>query len=188
MYFLATPHRGADSAQLLKHTIGVARTSCTSTAKPRPESLTNQSINDEFRQYSGNLQLWSFYEVRKTPVRMRNVVIVDPQSAVLHYGLERQTPLDANHWSICQFDSPEDSNYRRLRNSLATTMRDIEKHQPQAKETTTRGPAQGIGAAPDGHQYPGICMTSSPFKKHPAPAIGCCPASDSLNGRIFLTA
>lgn len=101
-------------------------------------SLNNQSINDEFRQYSSEVQLWSFYEMRKTSLKMFSAVIVDRDSATLGYREERQTPMDADHRSICKFDSPMDPNYRILCNSFATTIRDIESLRLQSREKQQR--------------------------------------------------
>lgn len=139
IYFLATPHRGSDSAQLLKNVLGVGGlTSHAYIADLERGSLTNQSINDDFRQYSGDVCLWSFYETRKTSIGMFNTLIVDRESATLGYREERQTPMDANHRSICKFDSPDDPNYRILYNSFAATIYNIEERLVQQKEKHKR--------------------------------------------------
>ncbi|KAL2200142.1 hypothetical protein P885DRAFT_65853 [Corynascus similis CBS 632.67] len=138
IYFLATPHRGSDSAQLLNNILGVAGPSHAYIADLERGSLNNQSINDEFRQYSGDVQLWSFYEMRKTSVGMFSALIVDRESATLGYREERQTPMDAVHRSICKFDSPTDPNYRILCISFATTIRDVENLQLQSREKQQR--------------------------------------------------
>ncbi|KAK4249176.1 hypothetical protein C7999DRAFT_39730 [Corynascus novoguineensis] len=109
IYFLAAPHRDSDSAQLLNNILRVAG------------SLNNQSINDEFRQYSGDTSVGMF-------------------SALI----ERQTPMDADHRSICKFDSPTDPNYRILCNSFATTIRDIENLQLKSREKQQRNQLKGL--------------------------------------------
>lgn len=44
------------------------------------------------------------------------------------YPDERVQTLNADHRSICKFDSPDDSNFRTLRNRLASTVNDIERN------------------------------------------------------------
>ncbi|KAK4140598.1 protein SERAC1 [Dichotomopilus funicola] len=138
IYFLATPHRGSDSAQLLNNLLRVAGLSRAYIADLQRGSLNSQSINDEFRQYSGDVQLWSFYELRKTSAGIFNALIVDPESATLGYDGERQTPIDANHRSICKFDSPTNPNYRVLLQSFSTTIRDIETSRLEFMERQRR--------------------------------------------------
>ncbi|CAG8902274.1 unnamed protein product [Penicillium egyptiacum] len=119
LYFLATPHRGADSAKMLKNLLKVAYDRAY-VGDLEPNSGAVQVINDEFRHFSADLELWSFYETQD--MRLFNSLIVDPESAVLGYREEKQIPMTADHRSICKFDTPEDPNYVILRNSLASTV------------------------------------------------------------------
>ncbi|KAJ3493169.1 hypothetical protein NLG97_g4905 [Lecanicillium saksenae] len=119
IYFLATPHRGADSAKLLKNILRVAYD------RPyvgdlKPSSSAIQVINDEFRHVSTDLGLWSFYETQH--MKMFGSLIVEPESALLGYREENQIPMAADHRSICKFDTPSDPNYTLLRNALASTV------------------------------------------------------------------
>lgn len=118
-YFLATPHRGADSAKMLKNLLKVAYDRAY-VGDLEPNSGAIQVINEEFRHLSAGLELWSFYETQD--MRILNSRIVDPESAVLGYREEKQIPMAADHRSICKFDTPEDPNYALLRNSLASTV------------------------------------------------------------------
>ncbi|CAI7629611.1 unnamed protein product [Penicillium glandicola] len=118
-YFLATPHRGSDSAKTLKKLLKVAYDRAY-VGDLEPNSGAVQVINDEFRHLSAELELWSFYETQD--MRIVNSLIVDPESAVLGYREEKQIPMAADHRSICKFDTPEDPNYALLRNSLASTV------------------------------------------------------------------
>ncbi|OQE43655.1 hypothetical protein PENCOP_c003G00554 [Penicillium coprophilum] len=118
-YFLATPHRGADSAKMLKNLLKVAYDRAY-VGDLEPNSGAVQVINDEFRHFSADLELWSFYETQD--MRILNSLIVDPESAVLGYREENQIPMTADHRSICKFDTPEDPNYALLRNSFASTV------------------------------------------------------------------
>ncbi|KAJ6790358.1 hypothetical protein PWT90_08554 [Aphanocladium album] len=119
IYFLATPHRGADSAKLLKKILRVAYD------RPyvgdlSPSSSAIQVINDEFRHVSADLGLWSFYETQH--MKMFGSLIVEPESALLGYREENQVPMAADHRSICKFDTASDPNYTLLRNALASTV------------------------------------------------------------------
>ncbi|KAI6351616.1 hypothetical protein MCOR25_009820 [Pyricularia grisea] len=122
IYFLATPHRGADSAKLLNNILKVAYDR-SYVADLKPNSGTIQIINDEFRHYSSSIQLWSFYETKS--MKFSNTPIVDPESALLNYPEEKQTPMEADHRSICKFESVSDPNYQILRNALSATFNEI---------------------------------------------------------------
>ncbi|KAJ5769205.1 hypothetical protein N7520_003764 [Penicillium odoratum] len=118
-YFLATPHRGSDSAKMLKNLLKVAYDRAY-VGDLEPNSEAVQVINDEFRHISAGLELWSFYETQK--MKLFSSLIVDPESAVLGYREEKQIPMAADHRTICKFGTPEDSNYAQLRNALASTV------------------------------------------------------------------
>ena len=51
-------------------------------------------------------------------------LIVDPDSATLGYRKEKQIPMNADHRSICKFDTSSDPNYVTLRNALVSTVDD----------------------------------------------------------------
>ena len=125
MYFLATPHRGSDSAKLLNNILHFAYSSRAYVADLERGSGAVQSINDEFRNYSVDIDLWSFYETQKLKIGVISTLIVDPDSATLGYPGERQMPVNADHRSICKFDTPTDPNYVILRNALASTVQII---------------------------------------------------------------
>ncbi|KAJ5684478.1 uncharacterized protein N7477_000823 [Penicillium maclennaniae] len=121
-YFLATPHRGADSAKMLKNLLKVAYDRAYIGDLERNSGAV-QVINDEFRNFLVGPELWSFYETQN--MKLFGSLIVDPESAVLGYREEKQVPMTADHRSICKFDTPEDSNYVLLRNALASTVSKI---------------------------------------------------------------
>ncbi|KAF4982167.1 hypothetical protein FZEAL_2144 [Fusarium zealandicum] len=129
-YFLATPHRGSDSAKLLKNLVKIAYERAYVPNLGR-NSASIQVINDEFRHFSADLELWSFYETKH--MRHFSSPIVDPESAVLGYPGEKQMPMDADHRSICKFDTSDDANYRLLRNALAWTVNNISAVAPELK-------------------------------------------------------
>lgn len=127
MVFLATPHRGSDSAQLLNN---ILRASLPHGSKPYLGDLERgsgilQSTSDEFRHYSEDLQLRSFYETLKTAIGMSSVLIVDKASATLGYQNERTALINASHRGICKFDTPWDPNFVTVRNCLLSLVHDI---------------------------------------------------------------
>ena len=127
IYFLATPHRGSDSAKLLNNILHIAYSSRAYVADLERGSEAIQSINDEFRNYSTDIGLWSFYETQKLKIGLLSTLIVDPDSATLGYHDEKQMPMNADHRSICKFETPTDPNYIILRNALASTVQSISK-------------------------------------------------------------
>lgn len=127
IYFMATPHRGSDSADLLKNILQLAHSSRAYVADLVRGSGALQIINDEFRNYSEHVKLWSFYETQKLKTGIHSTLIVDPDSATLGYRDERQMPMNADHRCICKFDDPADPNYLLFRNSLEYTIRSIDE-------------------------------------------------------------
>ena len=127
IYFLATPHRGSNLAKPLNNILQIAYSPRAYVADLERSSLAIQSINDEFRQCSADLDLWSFYETQKLEVGFFSLLIVDPDSATLGYREEKQMPMNADHRSICKFETKKDPNYVILRNSLASTVNVISK-------------------------------------------------------------
>lgn len=119
VFFLATPHRGSDLARTLTNILKV-----TYGQKPYVNELERSSglisaINDTFRHYAHDLQLWSFYETLATNILLSNALVVDKSSAILGYAHERTALLNADHRGVCKFDQPSDPNYRTLRNALS---------------------------------------------------------------------
>ncbi|KAL2065695.1 hypothetical protein VTL71DRAFT_3365 [Oculimacula yallundae] len=128
IYFLATPHSGSDSAKLLSDILQFASIPREYVAELKRDSGTIQTISDDFRNYERDLDLWSFYET--LPLSMGRIfsrIIVPPDSAVMGFRDEKQMLMNADHRSICKFDSIADPNYQILRNSLETTVIKISK-------------------------------------------------------------
>jgi hypothetical protein len=128
IFFLATPHRGSDSAKLLNSILQATYSSRAYLADLQRSSVAIQTINDDFRHYSAEIELWSFYETQKLsfggPISR---LIVSPDSATLGYREEKQMPMNADHRSICKFDTEKDQNYIIIRNSLASTVDRLSK-------------------------------------------------------------
>ncbi|RAL05419.1 uncharacterized protein BO80DRAFT_499067 [Aspergillus ibericus CBS 121593] len=123
LFFLATPHRGADMAKLLSTLLSLVRGKG---SKPYVESLfpyseVIQTINDQFRHSYEGIQLWSFFETQPTILGL----VVDKWSTILELPGEQISHLDADHSNVCKFDDPTDSNYCRLRDAFATAVRSI---------------------------------------------------------------
>ncbi|KAI0834348.1 WD40 repeat-like protein [Hypoxylon sp. FL0890] len=129
IYFLATPHRGSDSAKTLKNLLRCAFSLRAYVGDLQKGSGTIQVINDDFRQYSTDIDLWSFYETQHLDMGVFSRMIVDPDSAVLGFRGEKQMPMNADHRSICKFETPNDQNYLVLRNALVTTISGAVKQQ-----------------------------------------------------------
>lgn len=87
-----------------------------------PNSDLISGINDTFRHYAQDLQLWSFYETLHSNLVLSNVMVVDRNSATLGYPQERTALLNADHRGMCKFDRPSDPNYKTLRNAFSTTV------------------------------------------------------------------
>ncbi|ORY66267.1 NACHT and WD domain protein [Pseudomassariella vexata] len=121
IFFLGTPHRGLDGAKVLNNIIHVAYSRAYATDLER-KSAAIQSINDEFRHFSADIQLWSFYETQKLSIGLFSSLVVNPESATLGYREEKQMPMNADHQSICKFESPSDPNYLIIRNALASAV------------------------------------------------------------------
>ena len=120
--FLATPHRGADLAQLLTRVLNLSPGERPFVKDLHRNSLATQSINDEFPQYSQYLRLYSFYETLPTAFGLGKSLVVEKDAAVLGYTNETSTYLNANHREICKYATTADSNYQTVRNTLASTI------------------------------------------------------------------
>ncbi|PGH17277.1 hypothetical protein AJ79_01160 [Helicocarpus griseus UAMH5409] len=107
LFFLATPHRGADMAvflsNVLKLTVGHGSKAYANNLAPYSEAI--QAINDHFRHAYQGVQLYSFFETISTPIGL----IVNKSSAVIELPGEQISHLNADHSNVCKFDSPADN-------------------------------------------------------------------------------
>ncbi|KAK4175293.1 hypothetical protein QBC36DRAFT_347212 [Triangularia setosa] len=108
MYFLGTPHRGADSAQFTKLLRYVAGNGMKSFVDDLPENRTIDQLNDEYRHVCNKVQIWSFFE----SIPMSFGLVVKKESAVLGLPGEHIRYMEADHRHLCKFDSPDSPNYR----------------------------------------------------------------------------
>lgn len=122
MFFLATPHRGADLAQVLTRILNVSPGARPFVKDLHRNSVATQSINDEFPQYSQDLRLCSFYETLPMAYGLGKGLVVEKDMAILGYPNESSTYLNANHREVCKFADQTDPNYQTVRNALASTI------------------------------------------------------------------
>lgn len=125
MFFLATPHRGADLAQTLSRLLSLSSGTRPFLRDLHRQSLTIQSLNDQFPQYCENVKLFSFYETLPMSFGVKKSRIVEKESAVLGYANERRVYLNANHRQVCKYESTADPNYISVRNAIASALEAI---------------------------------------------------------------
>jgi len=129
--FLATPHRGSDLAKILNRILSVSVIGSPKlyvselATKGSQTSQTIRSLNEQFRHIAPKLDVISFYETLPTFVGHKKMMIVESASATLGHASEIAAPLNADHHGVCKFDSPQDSNYVSVRNSLKTLVSEI---------------------------------------------------------------
>ncbi|KAK2744313.1 hypothetical protein FQN55_006827 [Onygenales sp. PD_40] len=125
LYFLATPHRGSDLAGILANILRVSYGSKPFVTELRHNSGMIASINDSFRHFANDLQLWSFYETIPSNFVFTKTMVVHKASATLDYTTEKSSPLNADHRGVCKFDQQADPNYQTLRNAFTATIDQI---------------------------------------------------------------
>jgi WD40 repeat protein len=122
IFFLATPHRGSNLAELLSRILQVTPGTRPFVTDLHPNSSIIESINHEFPRHCQSLQLHSFYETMPMNFGLKKSIVVPKDSATLGYPNERTTYLNANHREVCKFANEEDPNYLAIRNSLASAL------------------------------------------------------------------
>ncbi|KAK4186125.1 hypothetical protein QBC35DRAFT_554885 [Podospora australis] len=158
LYFLGTPHRGADSSTFVNTFISMNFGSGSKAFVKEliPGSGTLQAINDEFRHVCGDVGLWSFFEGVPTAAGPTTVMVVEKESAVMGLPGEHTQYLQADHRRLVKFESTEDPNYNILLRCFNTTIEAIEKefiseksdnHRAQMKQIAS---AFDVGERPDG--------------------------------------
>ncbi|KAH6680769.1 NACHT and WD domain protein [Halenospora varia] len=127
--FLSTPHRGSNLADTLNRIL--QSTFITNSKQHISElarnSFTLQKLNEQFRHIAPRLDIVSFYETQPTSIGLKNarVMVLERDSSVLGYPGETSKPLDADHHSVCKYDSPKDPNYITVRNVLKSLVSKI---------------------------------------------------------------
>jgi len=169
MFFLATPHRGADSAQLLRNVIKLSfiHSEKSYVADLIPNSGAIQVINDEFRHAYQGLHLWSFFETLQTSLGL----IVEKDSAIIGLPGERIQLLNADHRNVCKFDSPADNNYRTLRNAFASTIDSIESTHLSARKEEERSQLRRLSQWLEGANRPEADLATVLDKRFPGSCV-----------------
>ncbi|KAK3296669.1 uncharacterized protein B0H64DRAFT_106611 [Chaetomium fimeti] len=155
MYFLGTPHRGADSAQITRtiryaaghgskayiddlvpgsgalnvglDTLDTSRLRCKRSHHCQNTTANIcQQINDEFRHVCSSVRLWSFFEGVPTAFGLLSSLVVEKESAILGLPGEHIQYVDADHRHLCKFDSPNSPNYILLQRAFLTTIEELE--------------------------------------------------------------
>ncbi|EPE27487.1 alpha/beta-Hydrolase [Glarea lozoyensis ATCC 20868] len=122
MLFLATPHRGSDLGTTFTKILSLSSGSRPFVTDLQRNSQITQSMNDEFSSLCEDLQLYSFYETMPTTVGPRKIMVVERDMATLGYTNERTAYLNADHRHVVKFLTPEDVNYKTIRNALAAVI------------------------------------------------------------------
>ncbi|KAI1842336.1 hypothetical protein JX266_011504 [Neoarthrinium moseri] len=138
VFFLATPHQGADIARTLSRLLALAPGSRPFVNDLFPESPALQSINDEFPRVSSHLKLFSFYETKSMNYGVGKGLIVEKHAAVMNAPNERKTPLDANHRNAAMYASPNDPSYISVRNALVTVVQSQRQSSKSSKQDLER--------------------------------------------------
>ncbi|KAK0721186.1 hypothetical protein B0T21DRAFT_48645 [Apiosordaria backusii] len=142
--FLSTPHRGSSHAATLNSMLSVIGSSPkVYVAELNPSSTSIEDINEQFRGICGSWQLVSLYETQQTrlsPGLKR--MIVDKSSGVLGYPKEISAPLDADHHTICKYQSRLDSNYHLVIDLLRQLTEEIRSRHSNSIHVTAKASTQ----------------------------------------------
>ncbi|TIA76809.1 WD40 repeat-like protein, partial [Aureobasidium pullulans] len=121
-YFLGTPHRGAELADILGNILLLSVGNKSYVQALRPHSDLIASLHDQFRHHYDGIQIHTFYETKPVVSMGFRSIVVDKESATLGYKEEVPQLLNADHINLTKFTSKDDANYRTVRNKLAKTM------------------------------------------------------------------
>lgn len=142
MIFLSTPHRGTNLAETLNRVVAATMQASKSFISDlNKSSVALEELNEQFRHLAPSLSIWSFYETMATTIGPRKLMILEKDSSILGYPAEISRPLQADHQSMCKYDSPNDSNYVSVRNaikSLVALLRDRAAQSAQSFEPENR--------------------------------------------------
>ncbi|KAL8883971.1 MAG: hypothetical protein Q9215_007887 [Flavoplaca cf. flavocitrina] len=138
LYFLATPHRGSDLAKTLNNILKIASNTKAYVTNLERSSEAQQVISDSFRHYYSGIRIHSFLESIPINLGYGSALVVDRSSATLGYTEERVQYLNADHRSICKYESPLDPNFQTIRNRLVATIHDITRNAAQGMQQIHR--------------------------------------------------
>lgn len=121
--FMGTPHRGSDVANWTKilgrianvPLLGSIRTDLLQDLQPKSEVL--MTISSDFVHRGAALSIFSIYE-RKFIPGLREL-IVDKDSAILNQQNETPMPIEADHVSMCKFQTSSSESYATVFDCLS---------------------------------------------------------------------
>ncbi|KAI1852577.1 hypothetical protein JX265_003059 [Neoarthrinium moseri] len=138
MFFIATPHRGSNHAQILSNILHLVSGPRLFLKDLERGSAVIITIIEEFVRFAGDIQLHSFYETKPLSITgVGKILIVEKDNAVLGYENERSEPLHGDHRSICKFDSADDPNFKILHQALAHAISDVSSSTQKLQEENT---------------------------------------------------
>ncbi|KAF8420168.1 Alpha/Beta hydrolase protein, partial [Terfezia claveryi] len=126
--FLGTPHRGSSQAKMLNSLVSLLGRGGSGRAYLKDLTVNSallQMLNDDFRHLATRINLFSFWEQKKTRIGSFEQMIVEQYSAILGYAEEGSAPLFADHHLICKFSSPGDPNYAIVTSTILAMVEKI---------------------------------------------------------------
>lgn len=181
VYFLATPHHGASSARILRNILRpIYHRGYVADLERNSGSI--QVINDEFRKFAADLELWSFAETQK--MKFFKSLVVDTESAVLGYREESQMRMAADHRSICKFESQFDPNYVILRSALASTVGRVSQARAQLDKEGRRSQLRDVQKYLDVSEKFEMSLTTARDAQYPDRVSGLRQKIDMSGGEM----
>lgn len=119
IFFVATPHQGSHLAQTLRNVMTLTLGSGAVAQSLTRDSLFLETINAQFPDLCGDVQLFSFFESK--PMNFVVGMVVEKQSAVMNCANESKIHLNANHRNVVRFSSVQDPSYIKIRNTSDIT-------------------------------------------------------------------
>ncbi|VUC28138.1 unnamed protein product [Clonostachys rosea] len=165
IFFLSTPHKGNDFASTLNNILALSGilSSRNYLADITTGSASLRSINEGFGRLARDLPIVSFYETLQTKIGVSSLLIVDKDSAVLgsSYRNEKVLLMNADHRSICKYESVDDTNYIRIKNALTgaveSVLQDVSKNKREEFKQQMKALASylGVSGCPN-ERYPKV--------------------------------
>lgn len=155
IFFLGTPHKSANVAQILSN---IVRESAQG-SKPSIKDMQKNSpfltrADDTFRRCVEDVLLFSFYETKPTSLVIGSDIIVERDSRTLGYPQERTIPLDCDHHGLCRFDSAGDPSYIKIRETFLSVVHPIEAQWLQGRHHQLDPEKLQLGKFLDIHEIP----------------------------------
>ncbi|KAK8034524.1 NACHT and WD domain-containing protein [Apiospora rasikravindrae] len=127
--FLSTPHKGSAHAKTLNSFLStmVGTSAKVFVSELETSSTSIEDISEQFRAICTPFQLISMYETLSTKlVSGIRRMLVNKDAGVLNYPRELSVPVDADHHTICKFQSRLDPNYVLTTNLLRQVTQGLE--------------------------------------------------------------